>query len=550
MKSYLRTLFLSAALTSPLIAAHDNQDGKEQALAIMGNTFSVQYAPADWKRQHSGWDLKTEIIQTLERIRDPQNVSVKKFQRVIRDFIYSMSDYHVNVRFHSTEMATLPFTIKGANGRYFLSSIDRTLLSPLVFPFNVGDELIAFDGHPIAEAVDQLRLQELDRGNPHTDGLFAEMLFTKRFGALGMEVPKGPVTVKVRSLLTGNASSYQLIWRYSPEKVASIPVEAKAMATHFLEQKTLLSPLADVIGNTEDGMLGSRKSFIPALGKIWWQTDNSNPFHAYLFEGDDHRLIGYIRIKDYIGFDEEVMEFAKIIDFLQEHSEALVIDQVDNPGGIVFYLYSLASMLADEPLITPRHRMSITQADIGEAVQMLPLLESIQSDEQAQSTFGDTLFGTVVTHQMTQFFLNYFRFLIDEWSAGRTLTTPYYLWGVDQINPHPFTRYTKPILLLTNGLDLSGGDFFPAIMQDNKRVVILGTRTAGAGGYVETATFPNHLGIAGYSYTCSIAVRPNDAPIEDLGIEPDILYELTDVDLMTGYSEYRAAIRKAVNNLL
>ncbi len=103
--------------------------------------------------------------------------------------------------------------------------------------------------------------------------------------------------------------------------------------------------------------------------------------------------------------------------------------------------------------------------------------------------------------------------------------------------------------MLTNALDFSGGDFFPAIMQDNRRATILGVRTAGAGGIVKS--FPiGQFGVGEVGATSSLAQRPNGRPIENLGVTPDIPYELTARDLRTGFAEYRYAILKALHDLL
>jgi C-terminal processing protease CtpA/Prc len=140
-------------------------------------------------------------------------------------------------------------------------------------------------------------------------------------------------------------------------------------------------------------------------------------------------------------------------------------------------------------------------------------------------------------------------FLIHQWDNGNIFSDPTYLFGVDEIRPHPRYRYNKPIVLLINSLDFSGGDFFPAILQDNKRAVVLGTRTAGAGGYVLTTEYPNHSGIKHFIMTGSLAKRIDQKPIENLGVTPDIHYELTPDDVQGDYKEYVSAILDAVEKI-
>ncbi len=256
-----------------------------------------------------------------------------------------------------------------------------------------------------------------------------------------------------------------------------------------------------------------------------------------------------MRIPRYRGGAYEVDIFARIIAYLEKNTSALVIDQVNNPGGSVYYLYALTSLLTNEPLHTPKHRMTITQEDVAFALKYEQLFASIRSDDDARSLLGDSMDGYPMTYQTSQFMLNFFRFIINEWNNGRTLTQPYYLYGVDSINQHPQTRYTKPILVLVNRLCFSGGDFFPAILQDNKRVTLFGSKTAGAGGYVDTFYYANPFGIADIDYTGSIAERIDNNPIENLGVTPDIYYDITENDLQTNYSGYVQAVLDAVEAL-
>ena len=261
------------------------------------------------------------------------------------------------------------------------------------------------------------------------------------------------------------------------------------------------------------------------------------------------KLLGYVRIPSYMAEDEHSAEFLEIVKKMEEQTDALVIDQVNNPGGSVFYLYSLVAMLTDRPMATPLHRITITQEEVQEAAKDLKTLEKITNEEEAIKELGETVGGYPVSYQLAQFFKENARFILDQWKSGARLTSPYYL-GIDKIMPHPKGHYTKPILILINESDFSGGDFFPAIMQDNQRATLMGVRTAGAGGYVGNVEFPNLLGIAGFSITGSLAERVDKNPIENLGVKPDVDYKLTVDDMKKGYEPYKIKILEQLKTLL
>ncbi len=566
-----RVLVLFVAIV-PLLAfgASSEQEVKDRMIRdidSLQNTFEVKYAPAEWKSRYAGWDLSTEISKTKQRIEELDDLNTKAYQRAIRQFFLSTKDYHVGVSFWSTEWAALPFRVCGAGGKYYISYIDRSRLPLRSFPFQLGDELVMFNGRPTDDVVQELRAIEVGDASPDTDQGLAEIYLTDRKGRLGHIVPSGPVIIDVRSTKMETTSSYQIMWDYNPEKIKE-PV-FKTMASDRessrspFYRKLMRAPLADVLvasyhteGPYRDpNELGARESFIPPLGKVLWQSQPSNPFHAYLFETANRKKIGYVRIPDYYPMatgdpgDMHVNAFAEIIAYLEENSSALVIDQVNNPGGSLFYLYALVSLLSDQPLHTPKHRTTITQRDVAYALAAEELLAQVNCDDDACDVLGDTMEGYPVTYQSSAFMLHFFRFIIDEWNAGRRLTKPCYLYGVDWINPYPSKRYTKPILLLVNRLCFSGGDFLPAILQDNRRVTVFGTKTAGAGGYVDVYSYHNPFGISEIHYTASIAERIDNNPIENLGVTPDIFYDITEDDLKNNFRGYVQAVLDAVDNL-
>ena len=184
------------------------------------------------------------------------------------------------------------------------------------------------------------------------------------------------------------------------------------------------------------------------------------------------------------------------------------------------------------------------------AVEFLKLEPLVKNDATAKKAMGESQEGYPVDYMFYRHMVDYSRFIVDQWNQGKTLTDQTFLDGVDMINPSPTAQFTKPIVLLINELDFSGGDFFPATLQDNKRATLFGTRTAGAGGFVRSVKYPNNVGVAGFSMTGSIAIRADHQPIENLGVRADVQYAPTAADLQNGFKDYAKNVDATMARIL
>lgn len=577
LKPRLSSLLLALSMSASVYASESGIRTRMMGdLDVIKNTFEVYYAPKEWKQNFFGWNLESEIQKAKERVQSADSLTVKQFQGVVRDFFNSTKDYHVGVYFHSTESGTLPFTLKSYGGKYYVSYIDSSKLDTLIFPMAVGDEVLEFDNRPIAEVIQELKVGLTRNSNAATDEQMAAFYLTHRSGRAGHVVPKGHAVVTVQSQLDNKVNRIQLFWDYKPEKITNgynetfMPRLGKSV--DMFRQKRVFDKLMvmpdypiiksftdrpreeDEDGDDEDGKpenyIGSKYSQLPLLGKIWWESSPYSPFEAYIYETDDHHLVGFIRIPDYGGGFEEAAEFGSIIALFQERTEALVIDQMNNPGGFLLYAYGLLSMLTDKPLYMPKEREMITQEEVVVALEIISLLEKVNSNEDAQLLLGNEVAGIPITYQTCLRLLDYFKFIQDQWETGNKLTDPYYLLGFDQIMPNPIVQYTKPILVLINSLDFSCGDYFPAILQDNKRASLLGCRTAGAGGYVLPCSMPSQHGISFFTLTGSIAERLDGNPIENLGVVPDREYQFTLEDVLYGYPDFAEEVNRQITSII
>jgi uncharacterized protein YjbI with pentapeptide repeats len=293
--------------------------------------------------------------------------------------------------------------------------------------------------------------------------------------------------------------------------------------------------------------VGAGRSWIPVLGNVVWETspeEEVGGYHAYIFELDADRLVGYIRIPDYRSNSKRIQHFAKIIERFNRETEALVIDQVNNPGGNLFHMYALLSMLTDKPLEVPRHEVTIWAEDVPAAVGVIN-----RADEELPERVA------------------YSRLILAEKGAGRgipgRLSTPLYLNGIKHIFPAK-VHYAKPIEILINGKTSSAGEFLAATFQDHAAARLFGETSAGAGGCGRQLNSKANL-LKGMTFSMSwtLARRVNGDPIENRGVTPDTPYEITlsDIQLdasrrrlsgfvIAGFASYRRALLEELNRQL
>ncbi len=468
----------------------DLQKSMLQNLDFIQSAFSAQYGPGQWKEAHNGWDLDAQIASAKAKVLTTPGMTIDQYHDVLRGFFGSMKDFHVSVQFNATAASTLPFSVVGSNGRYYIEYIDRSKLPASSFPFNVGDELVDFNGKKTADVVKQIAAQQ--GGNTaQTESALAAMFLTSRHAATIGDVAQGPLSFTVKPKGSDKPLTRQLLWDYTPEEISSpktrwtLQAQRDGVPTSPLPFPTnMLSPVASELPTPTAANpfgLGGRDGFLPALGKKTWESAKDDLFSAYVYQLPDGRSIGYVRIASYEMDDVNaaVAEFAGLMKRFQDTTAGLVIDQVNNPGGSVFYMYALASMLTDSPLSTPQHHVAITQDDVASALEFLKTEPLVKNDATAKKALGESQEGYPVDYMFYRHMVEYSRFIVAQWNQGKTLTDPTFLDGVDMINPSPTAQFTKPIVLLINELDFSGGDFFPATMQDNKRATLFGTRTAG-----------------------------------------------------------------------
>ena len=593
----IKSVVLGALLFFPMLAQASEDLNRQEAfvreLEAAKYTLSFKYGPTEWKSEYLQWDADHAIEEAKLRMIESEYLTTRDYQRIYRDFLGSLKDYHVSSLFFSSEWSAFPIEVKSVNGRYFITDFQFKLslgFSDMAFAIdeidldrifeewqklNFGDEIIAINQVPIKTLIENLIDSELSGDRTQTGYALAERMLFTRYGRRGHDVPNGDFTLTVKPIF-GHQHTVNLSWIHTKEwvtdpvakEIQNQPVTLKEkleklVARDFsvgLAKDMLKSPLAQLKASNEDEddedeeWDWREKSFVPPLGKILWETDIDSDFYAYIYQNEFGQKIGYFYIPDFSAgaalADNYMEQWIEIISRFEYETEALVVDLNDNPGGSLFYMYGILSLLTDKPLITPKNTEVLVQEDIYSMASLYNDLKSMLEETDEEIPIGGTIGGYPITEEVITKIMNYSKSILDQWNAGFRRTTPEYIFGIDTVNPHPDIHYTKPVMVLINELDFSCGDFFPAILQDNSAATLFGRKTAGAGGYVRAYGQTSQFGIALYSLTGSLAYRVDGKVIENLGVTPDVPYNLTERDLQFGFIDYIRSVNRQVHSLI
>lgn len=522
----------------------DDDDNDEQNVGLdpeqraadfthLVHMVSKYYGPLDWKEELLGFDFNAAANDYLERIYSTK-CDMAFFEEMF-GFISELQDGHTSFSIPSSYMASLNFDVDLYEGKLI---VDRIYNNDI--PLEIGDEIVSMDGELAGELIQRLR-KYLPSGFELSSRRWATTLVTNRIQQLYPAVESGDVEIQIRHL-DGSEETVTLAWQTSGTPYFSGEYEDpfEQYSTHEmgffdrLQRIELPEKLRDFLINM--GKYGHRSpsydlpdGFVQRLGS------GSDEFFSGTYHIGD-KTIGLLRVpKMYVNRSSSYDTLENEIIELDQLTDGLVVDIMDNPGGQVSFCNFLSSHL---------HRDTFPQI----LFQLRPTLEIIIQIED--------LLDSNLTEEERDYLEYLYDELLEAYTTEKRLTDPVSLDDIcynQMMDPATdengtLIGYSKPIIILINELSISGGDYFPATMKDSSRATLVGYRTAGGGGHVVGYYYEFPYSEAAISLTGSLMYRyatvdvagyPPTHYIENVGVHPHYEYDYQNLnDLLNGGQPY------------
>lgn len=540
--SALAVLLFSANGTTALAMTTEQRLGDFNQLVSI---IQRHYGPLRWKQETIGLDFKRVVADYNQKISHAK--SDAEFYRLLAEFTSELKDAHVSATIPSTYRARLGFLCDLVEGKVLIETIDRLKLPEMLFPFQKGDQLISIGGVDVKTIMKELSVVSNTGHAPSNDRINAARV-TSRNEGIGHKIPKGVTTITVLPKGAAQPVTVTATWAVSGTPVLELDdiaglmdsgkvVNALPTANSGEELMASLSKLSEFNMALPQGILAELKRIgindIGSPTSMFKLPENAKAIPgigvtAAVYEAAGKR-IGVLRIPSY-GEQSLLDVIARVILTMKDTTDVLVIDQTNNPGGSVSLVSDIISLFADK---------SYKDMDF----EIRPSLPWVQTFQQINGQIADLLKQNP-NDQDANALKARFEYLESEVRSAitekRFSTAPVslnFMGTFGMIQPAGAVNYDKPVLLLINELDFSGGDMFPALMKDNKRAVLFGAQTSGAGGNVrEYGPLANSF--FKFSLTESLMVRPNGEYVENRGVKPDVEYTVTEDDFMNDYRGY------------
>ena len=543
-------LFVCAAAHAQLTNSQKVADFK-QLVAV----FAKNYTSYEWKRDALHYDL-LNIQPWLDRI--AQSKTDLDFYDLCSQYVAGLQDANSQYLLPSDFTADLRFSVDLYDGKVLIDGIDRTALPARTYPFQVGDELVSVDGKTAADLVqafsgydtysNPLAIRRLGASHitfrpqqifPHASeiGDTAHVVILRQSGA--METYDIP-WVKTGTPLPGAGPVP------SPNSIRNKP-RPKSASAGDPELVDLSTSLRDTTGF--EGLKATLYPGVPPLFKLpagFKQRLGSSPADS-IYSGtftSGGLTLGYMRMPSLALGPTGVRQFQSEIAFFQQNTDGLIID-IMGVGSVDFCIeQSLLTYLIPHPFAAIGHEVRATQFWV---TQYDSLLESAEA-------FG-------APQWMIDLYTTYLQYVQEAFSetGGKTGTIPFcgptLTWYPATDAKGNIIAYTKPITVITD--EISVGDGFAAIIQDEQRGQIVGERTSGLGGGANQFFAGNYSeGFVNVSVDALMRSRLITTPdfpvtdfIENVGVQPDITIDYQTRDnLLNGGKPFLDAVTAAAVN--
>jgi hypothetical protein len=518
----------------------------------LAGQFAKRYGPYQWKKANFGVDL-LEISPFLDRAAAARDDL--EFYEVCIDYVAQLRDAHSFFSLPSDFIAWLDISADLYDGKVIIDDITRSRLPQRQFPFEVGDELVSIDGKP-AEEVLQSLTRYTEAANPLSTRRLAAYYLSLRAQSMmphAFEIgEKARVEIRRQN---GEVQTYELPWSKdgvpmtsqgpvpTPKLAPRRQARPRAQSGEPEETPAWAAPLRPLLLQT----LPPPKSLV-GLGELrpvfamppnFQQRLGTNPFTDYFFSGTytaGGETLGFIRIPDFLpdNVRSAVVQFEREVAYMTANTDGLIVDVMRNEGGYTYYVNEIVRRLVPGGFRTMGYELRAT----AEMVQMFSAFYELSKLIGAPQYAVDSYEWLLKTVQQS--------YRENRGSTGPLPLDSIFLspmLPVPSLDIPPLldrngraTAYEKPVMVLIDGLSFSAAESFAAIMQDNQAALIVGARTAGAGGptrqYDAGAYSEGFIGL-----TVGLGVRKNPvvtsdyqtAPyVENIGVRPDV-----DLEYMT-----------------
>ncbi len=549
IKRFFALLLLAVSARADLTVEQKLADFQQIA-----TLYAKHYGPYEWKRIARDHNL-LDIGPWLQRVRESGDDL--DYLDIVIEYLSRLDDAHVTFSFPSIFSASLPLAVDIYDGAVLIDSINRAQLPTAAFPFQIGDELVELDGVPAEEWIARFSKYAAS-ANPRSTRRTAAARIVSRSQS---RVPRAHevgdrATLLIRRASTGELETYQIPWN----KIGTPLLTLGKFPSPFFSARTAaagdgrpdpepdyMTPLR-ILGNARVeadffgvlGIGGRNPVWAPPPGfTIRLGLLSTDFFLSGVYQSEGFR-IGFIRIPSFSPPDTAaaVAQFRNEMIFFQQNVDGLVIDDMRNPGGLVSFCQSLLQLVMPAPFRT--------------------LGFEIRATATWHATIASSLASARLSNAPQGIIDQYTIILADIESAlreNRGMTGPLPLSATSLDLVPAFGAYTKPLIVLTDEFSASGGDFFPAVIQDNARGPILGYRTMGAGGSVLTF-FGGSYSEGSPRVTVSMMNRKNpivtdDHPtapfVENIGVRPDIAEDyMTRENLVNSGRDFVARFTAAI----